>query len=369
MIKSIQINGYRGFSEFEMKNLGRVNLLVGTNNSGKTSALEALYLLVSQGDPSSLWRVLWRRSERLPDRPSRPSPELDMCHLFTGHEIRMGSKFTFSAENQTPGRHLSFSIGEISDETRVKNTTREVVALPSRFGLHIKGNPSPPAAVIPLTRSGGLPPEALEIPRRMQRRNSGDDEVHTQFITAESYGGSELVSLWESVALTSNEERVLNALRLLEPEIERIASISLTPDYYGGGNQRGGFRVKFKDQERPIPIGSLGDGIWRLLVMAIAIAQCKDGLLLIDEIDTGLHYSVMTAMWRLIYGAAKELNVQVFATTHSNDCIRSLAEVCCAEDEAGSNVTLQRIERGRKKSVPYTSKEIEVAADRGIEVR
>src|ERR1035441_2600742 len=71
MIKSIQIKGYRGFSEFEMKGLERVTLLVGTNNSGKTSALEALFLLASQGDPVSLWRVLWRRSEKLPERPNR----------------------------------------------------------------------------------------------------------------------------------------------------------------------------------------------------------------------------------------------------------------------------------------------------------
>ena len=265
---------------------------------------------------------------------------------------------------------MSFTVGEVGDEPRAKSTLREGLPLPSRIGLQIKGTPTPITPTIPLSRIGGLSPDALDIPRRMQQRKlSYDEEIPTQFITAESLGGSELVSLWETIALTSNEERVLNALRLLEPTIEKIASVAVTPDYYIGGNQRGGFRVKFKDADRPVPIGSLGDGIWRLLVMAIAIAQCKDGILLIDEIDTGLHYSVMSDMWRLIYGAAKELNVQVFATTHSNDCIRSLAEVCCAEEDAGKNVTLHRIERGRKKSVAYSSKEIEVAAARGIEVR
>src|SRR5438270_11166835 len=65
MISSIKITGYRGFSDFEMSGLERVNLLVGTNNSGKTSALEAIFLLISRGDPSALWQVLWRRGERL----------------------------------------------------------------------------------------------------------------------------------------------------------------------------------------------------------------------------------------------------------------------------------------------------------------
>ena len=78
MISSLHIEGYRGFDKFEMTDLGRVNLLVGTNNSGKTSVLEAIYLPISAGDPVSLWQLLWRRGERLPplisavgDRPPK----------------------------------------------------------------------------------------------------------------------------------------------------------------------------------------------------------------------------------------------------------------------------------------------------------
>lgn len=371
MIRSIQIQGYRGFSEFEMKNLARVNLLVGTNNSGKTSALEALYLLASQGDPYSLWRVLWRRSERITERANSASyPELDLCHLFNGHDLHMGSKISLTAENQTPGRHVTFTISDVPVEQRPKTPSRAGAVIPSRLGLQIKGTPGPAVTVIPLSRSGGISSESIEPPRRLQKRDS-EEEIPSQFITAESFSGNDLLGVWDTISLTSNEDRVLKALRLLEPGIERIAASATVPQYYPGSsfNDRGGFRLKFKDSERPVPIGSLGDGMWRLLSIAIAIAQCKDGLLLIDEIDTGLHYSVMADMWRLIYGAAKDLNVQVFATTHSNDCIRSLAEVCCSETDAGENVTLQRIERGRKKSVPYTAAEIEVAAARGIEVR
>ena len=207
MITSIRMQGYRGFSDFEMRGLARVNLLVGANNSGKTSALEALYLLASQGDPNSLWRVLWRRSERLPDRAAANSPELDMCHLFTGHDMKMGSKFGFTAESDKFDREVTFSIGEIGDEPRSRPPVREGVPLSSRFGLHIKGHPTPAAPIIPLSRFGGLSGESLEVPRRMQRKFAGEEGMLSQFITAESYGGSELVSLWETVALTSNEEQ------------------------------------------------------------------------------------------------------------------------------------------------------------------
>jgi hypothetical protein len=368
MIKSIHIQGYRGFIDFEMSGLQRVNLLVGTNNSGKTSALEALFLLASQGDPISLWRVLWRRSERLTERQTANYPELDVSHLFTGHELHPGSQFTLSAENDSPARSVQFSIGEISDEQRPKTTVREGLPIPSRMALFIKGKPGAPF-VIPLSRPGGFSGDSLESSRGGRRRPT-DEQIPSQFVTPESFTGNELLALWDTVVLTAGEERVLAALRLLEPDVERIAATSITPGYYGDtGNQRGGFRVKFKGIERPVPIGSMGDGIWRLLVMAIVVAQCKNGVLLIDEIDTGLHYSVMTRMWKLIFGAATELDVQVFATTHSYDCVKSLSELCYSEPGAGCAVTLQRIEKGENKSVPYTAKEIETAALHRIEVR
>ena len=101
MIHSIEIGGYRGFDRFEMNDLGLVNLLVGGNNSGKTSVLEAIYLLTSRGDPSSIWQLLWRRGEQLPDdhRPREIQPEFDICHLFTGHDLQVGSKIILTSKN------------------------------------------------------------------------------------------------------------------------------------------------------------------------------------------------------------------------------------------------------------------------------
>jgi predicted ATPase len=367
MISSIQIRGYRGFADFEMPGLERVNLLVGKNNSGKTALLEALHLLSSSGDPLSLWQALLRRGERLAtaDRGANPPTELEVSHLFTGHDVRLGTNFTITAKNQTSGRHLIVAIGEIKAEQSTLLSSLEHV-VPSRLGLHIKGQPASPTQVIPLTRSLGVYAEVLEASRRVRRSSPQDEEeAPVQFITTESLEGSELISLWDKVALTSDEGRVLLALRFLYEGIERIAAQAGAQNYYG----RGGFIVKIKGLEHPLPIGSMGDGMWRMMAMAIAIAHCKGGVLLIDEIDTGLHYTVMADMWRLIFGAAKELDVQVFATTHSSDCIKSLADLCYAETDVAENITLQRVERGKTKSVPYTADEIEIAAEREIEVR
>lgn len=266
------------------------------------------------------------------------------------------------AGNKTQERRLTISVDETDIDMSLLVNER---AAASGVGLHIQGYPAPSVQVIPLSRSLVLHLGVLEILKVRRLSTEDDDEPHVQFITAESLESKELISLWDKVALTPNEGRVLSALRVLDDDIERIAAQVGMHNYYG----KGGFIVKIKGQETPIPIGTLGDGMWRMLALAVALAHSKGGLLLVDEIDTGLHYTVMANMWRLIFGAAKELDVQVFATTHSSDCIKSLADLCYSKPEVAENVALQRIEKGKKKSVPYTAAEIEIAAEREIEVR
>jgi hypothetical protein len=375
MITSVNIQGYRGFDRFEMSGLGRINLLVGTNNSGKTSVLEGIFLLMEAGDPWALWQLVWRRGERVfvslpgPDRepaaPRRFQTELEVCHLFRGHEVHPGSKFSIFAKNQTPERSVSFAVTELSAKERADLFGPDDGTLPSRLALQIKGTPAPISSIIPLSRRAGIMPETLEGPRRSHRRSVVGKSV---FITTESLTMQELVSLWNKVLLTPAEDLVLTALKFIDRDIERIGLQADTQPLYYGPMSRGGFLVKKSDIEQPIPIGSMGDGMWRLLAMAIAITQCRGGVLLVDEIDTGLHYTVMSRMWQLILNAAKQFNVQVFATTHSYDCVHSLAQICADADEQNP-ITVQRVEPGRPKAVPYSANEIRLAAERNIEMR
>ena len=113
----------------------------------------------------------------------------------------------------------------------------------------------------------------------------------------------------------------------------------------------------------------MGDGIWRLLGLALALVRSENGILLVDEIDTGLHYTVMEDMWKLVNETARRLNVQVFATTHSRDCYESLAAISRDTVSTGSEITIQRIERGKTRSVAYTEQEIVAASERHLEVR
>lgn len=360
MISSIEIQGYRGFERFEMNGLGRVNLLVGTNNGGKTSVLEAVFLLMSAGNPAALWQVLSRRGERrimeMAGSPGSLTTEADVCHLFRGHEIHPGSRLLVSATDPAAKRFVALAVTEASSDNGG-------IPVPG-LALDVTGSSQPAIPRIPLSRTGGFRETFGESLQRPARR-AGNLPV---FVASDSLTTDELVGLWNDVVLTPAEPLVLRALQFIDPEIERIAvQVTIAYSYYFGGS-RGGFIVKRRGSERPIPIGSLGDGMWRMLVMAIAITQCRGSVLLVDEIDTGLHYSVMSDMWKLIFDAAKEFDVQVFATTHSYDCVYSLAHICADADEQNP-VTIQRIEPGRSKAIPYAQNEIRIAADREIEVR
>ena len=170
--------------------------------------------------------------------------------------------------------------------------------------------------------------------------------------------------------LTPEEELVTDMMRIIEPTIERVASSGSdrvrSNDPY---SSRSGILLRLTGVKKRIPIGSMGDGIWRMLGLALAVVRSKNGILLVDEIDTGLHHTVMKEMWRFLYTCSKRYNVQVIATTHSRDCVKSLAAVYRDHVSGGNDVTINRIERDRQEAVSYTEQEIVAVADYDIETR
>ena len=123
-------------------------------------------------------------------------------------------------------------------------------------------------------------------------------------------------SAWNAVLEEKREKEIVEAMRILLPKIDSIQ--------FEVGDWRKGILIGQQDVQLRLPIGSYGDGMRRLLAISLALVGTKNGCLLIDEIDTGLHWTVMEDMWRLVVEAAQRYNVQVFATTHSYDCIRGL---------------------------------------------
>ncbi|NER01538.1 MAG: AAA family ATPase [Okeania sp. SIO3C4] len=383
MLKSLTINNFRCFQSFELQQLSTVNLLVGMNNSGKTSILEAIQLLYSAYQPEQLQKIMSYRGEFLLKERSK---QLDIRHLFYGREISVGSEFSIVGVNDKYQENLIASIQvdspnklykqkdlfdysegfssefdnseEISDELELDELEDIFFMLDwKEKEVSIRRRLSPDGGMdVRMLRSSRIATKAV---------------TKSQFITPLSLDIDEITQLFDEIVLTPEETLTLEALQIIEPKIERIASIG--PEKYGSNAKnvraRSGFLVKVSDQEKPIPIGSMGEGIWRILALAIALVSAQGGVLLVDEIDTGLHFSTMSDMWKLIWKTAKKLDVQVFATTHNSDCWSSLADVIQNENLEGEEITIQRIEANKNTSVVFTEPEIVIAAQRYIEVR
>ena len=106
-----------------------------------------------------------------------------------------------------------------------------------------------------------------------------------------------------------------------------------------------------------------------MLTLALSLASAKGGFLLIDEIETGLHYSVHRNMWRLVIETAKRLDVQVFATTHSKDCLEAIARLHEELPDLAGELTVHRLEVGAPTSVRMTAATIAGNIDGQIDVR
>jgi hypothetical protein len=187
-----------------------------------------------------------------------------------------------------------------------------------------------------------------------------------QFIAADSLQPRLMNDMWNQVLLERRESEVIEAMRILEPEIENIVFLSGDAFRRSG---RGGVLVAFMNADRRVPLGSLGDGTRRLLALALSLVRAKGGILLIDEIDTGLHYSVMGDMWRLIIQGARQADIQVFAATHSYDCVRGLAWACEHDPELAHDVSLQKIHSDLNESVALDAEGIILAVEQGMETR
>ena len=173
--------------------------------------------------------------------------------------------------------------------------------------------------------------------------------------------------MWDKVTQEGKEADVVQALQIIEPRISDIRFLT------GGGRVSGRFagilvELDGKPAER-VPLGSFGDGLRRLLSLSIAMIQSAKGVLLIDEIDTGLHFSVMAKLWRFIIDAARTFDVQVFATTHSLDCLRGMAQLFEDFPEYGTEASLQRITTDLQESVTFSAHEIAIAMRQELEVR
>lgn len=200
------------------------------------------------------------------------------------------------------------------------------------------------------------------IYRSMELREDG--RLRCRYVSP--YGGEKtaaLGTLWDSIALSDQEKDVVDALHIIDPEISAVSMVGGE-----GARQPRTAIVRSRAFERPVPLRSFGDGLNRLFGIVLSLVNAKDGILLIDEFENGMHHTVQLDAWRAIFRLAQNLDVQVFATSHSWDAIEAFQKAAAETPEEG---VLVRLSRRGNQIIPtlFREDELAVATRDGIEVR
>ena len=390
MLVNLKIKNFRMFESLEIERLGQVNLIVGKNNSGKSSVLEALRILARRGNAGLLNEIATGHDETSLTRPrddegvTAPDAELPYQHFFPnrifpasdGKPIRIGN---LSDDHFVSIEHVYF-VEELEvvdrDGEEVRRARRKIIPRKDLFG----GNGISTSQGLAITTREGN--EAfVDISdtgqyRLRSRYTAGSEkEIPVSFVPTRFVPANYLASLWDSIALTENEEIIKNALAIIEPSIERLAFVKAemqSASIRARESERMAI-VKLKKLLRPIPLNSMGDGMYRLMQLILCMFPAKNGIVLVDEFENGLHYSVQELVWRLIFDTAAKLNAQVFATTHSLDCITAFRNVALNYQNKGVVFKISRSElaadNGKTISTVLDDHELDQLIQAGIEIR
>ena len=367
-LPSLSIRGFRGIPRLDVERLGRVTLLAGRNGVGKTTVLDAVRIYAERGDLLALHEVLARHEEfeTWPDDDDGWEERPDFGALFSGRRSDLHSSFAVGPGDG--GERVSVRIVApelVADERprlfQSSSGPYEKSFVEIAFGDHLQYQP----VFDKLDPAYGL--------SHLRRRRAGLVTYEGEWPTSAACvvlgpslpSNQQAAAHWDELAAGPKEELVLGALQLAcASEVVRVAAVA--------GSARHRDRrivVGLSDGER-VPLRSLGDGAARLFGLATAFANAADGFLLIDEAENGIHHSLQTDYWRLVFQAARDNNVQVLATTHSWDCVEGFAHAASEDEESeGIAVRLERCDDGGLRAVEYSEDTLRVAAERGIEIR
>ena len=312
MLEKLKIRNYRIFKELKIDQLRRINLIAGSNNSGKTSLLEAIFLLSSGGLAQMLMNSNILRSDPgvvvLQDAFWKPLfSDLDMdklieikgCHLTHG---QMALDITWGPLNKT-------------EFARESTLITAVTNLPERLSL----------------RMHYRDPRGEEIKSRVYAEGSElkieQPNIKVPFdstlLKSRSSNSQEDAMRLARLRKGKRDHLLLEALRVVEPRLQSIEE-----------NSSSGSTMIWGDVglQELVPLAIMGEGMSRLARLILVIFDTPDGVVLIDEIENGFHHSVLPEVWRVIDNASKQSNTQVFATTHSRECVRAAHESLGEDD-------------------------------------
>jgi len=342
MLTSLEIKNFRAFSHLVIERLGRVNLIVGKNNVGKTTLLEALQICGSTSVPSTIRSILEARSEVRSSADLTPAgesrPKFVISSLFHGRDVWPNNEASIGVRAVDADIYEWLFETQIVDQTGDRCLTVDLNPIGRRSVFFSDGSAK---------TADNLPEEWSFLPVNPPILLGEISNQETESLVA---------TWWDATWLSDGKVPVLNLLKSLAP----VRDVIFVRDPFDSTMRIA--RVQTENFKDPIPLASMGGGATRLFHIALAmefarhrvsrIEEAPEGpgprlslgsrdlysFVLIDEVDTGIHHTMHRDLWRFIFQAARSLDVQIFATTHSLDCLRGFAEAAAEDEEADAQV-------------------------------
>ena len=354
MINTILLSNYKHFFSLELNNLKRINILSGKNNTGKTSILEALFMLYDRGTPDfTLRQFAWRGVSAI---------ELSASSLWQPIFNNFDLSKKISIEVHDSGHKNKAIYSHIKDFNSIvtspqKNTDQgKIFTSGQSFTESLKTEYITDNVNVGITN---LFINAGNI--SMKNDALQQTEKRAVFIHSSAKGNTaEDAERLGKIEIETGLDEIINYLKIIEP---RLTDLSIIPH----GQQT----VIYGDigLSKKIPISYMGEGITKLLSILATIVTTPKGVICIDEIENGIHYSLFSKIWRIIETLAIKYQCQLFITTHSYDALLGVSE--CYKDSNEDAVTFIRLDMVNNKISPkiYSSSTLIAALENKWEVR
>lgn len=283
---SIIVHSYKGLLNLSLSKLARVNLIAGLNNSGKTSLLEAIYLLARQNDFDGILEVIRRRG-KIPEDHIQPQWLVEQI----ANEIVVSGVFD--------NKPVDVSISVILESNASLDMSRYLksVEIVSKFDNHNQ--------------------ESITRIFKDRDRDSQADSIKllckaiysSPFFLNEPYHYS---SFYYKSVRSKSLPRIFEFIK--QEIVPTISDIRLVQEL-----QR--FLVDDSRFVESLDLTSYGEGLQRIFFISLLFASAENGVVLIDEFENAIHADLISRFAPFIHKLAKEFNVQVFLTSHSKECI------------------------------------------------
>ena len=363
MFFSVKIKGFRGISGLEIRDFKQFNLIVGRNGSCKTSILESLYILINPTAPDLLLKTnLFRGLDAINEN----NLEL-LFHNFDYEasillEANMSGNDNYRVLRIKPRYGIGASIKSQIDSPNNESWDERFFqsgTIPAINGVTLESTFTDNEGKKRQYKSELL----LEKEGTVFRKPSPKAYVEKSigiYLSPEIFARVQTATQLNKVLISKRKDHILKVLRQLDPVIEDI-SIGLDSTVYCDL----GF-------PKMVPINVLGSGMYKMLSVVLAIENTQGGIVLIDEIENGMSPTSLDAMWKAIIASAKEFEVQVFATSHSLECIRSLGTIAGERlEHLEDDIRVYRIEKQKESinAIGFNINDIKVAIEKDWDLR